>query len=543
MSEIVFDPQNVADCFAEIMKLPHESGKENPLRAAVFTWLTDPRHGIGLSPANVFYDETATDPGKRVIYAFRPGSKSSQPIILQAHLDMVVVTDPQGVAPFPLQPAYDVEGWLQARANGSPDTKSSLGADNGVGIAIALALLQDSELKDYPIECLFTVQEETDMAGAQLFDTGLLKGRTFINVDSEEAGIITYGSAGGFKTKYMGATAREKMSPTPAFVKILLGGLRGGHSGVDIAKGRPNALKLLVDGLCRMNERISGYTLPPGTLPQSYDFRLVSLARTDTIKSNAIPTEATAILAVAADDAIPLLKSFEEWFNALQILYGSSEQNMRIELTSIAETPYDDPLTADATDNLLCFLRLVPQGVIGLIPGYDPAVVETSSNLYDVSLDGATMRTNTFSRTSNPVLLGSVEAHDQTPMMAMFKSLGAMYGLTVTTAIEWSPAWPPNQDSHLLATAEKIYASAYPGYEISVIHAGLECGWIASRCPDMDCISVGPTYNDGHTVDERLDTSSVKGFYDAIKGVMLALFQEEQPEESASIGEPALANA
>lgn len=543
MSEIVFDPQNVADCFAEIMKLPHESGKENPLRAAVFTWLTDPRHGIGLAPENVFYDEMATGPGERVIYAFRPGSKGSQPVILQAHLDMVVVTDPQGVDPFPLQPFHDAEGWLQARANGSPDTKSSLGADNGVGIAVALALLQDGELKDYPIECLFTVQEETDMAGAQLFDTGLLKGRTFINVDSEEAGIITYGSAGGFKTKYVGATAREKVSPAPAFVKILLGGLRGGHSGVDIAKGRPNALKLLVDGLCRMNERLSDYTLPPGTLPQSYDFRLVSLARTDTIKSNAIPTEATAFLAMAADDAIPLLKSFEEWFNALQILYGASEQNMRIELTRVAEAPPDDPLTADATDNLLCFLRLVPQGVLGVIAGYDPAVVETSSNLYDVSLDGATMRVNTFSRTSNPVLLGSVEAHGQTPLMAMFKSLGAMYGLTVTTAIEWSPAWPPNKDSHLLATAEEIYASVYPDYEISVIHAGLECGWIASRCPDMDCISVGPTYHDGHTVDERLDTSSVQGFYDALKGVMLALFQEQQAEESAHVGESVLANA
>jgi len=541
MSEIVFDPQNVADWFAEIMKLPHESAKEDPLRAALYTWLTDPAHGIGLSPENVFYDATATDPGKRVLYAFRPGSKGQQPIVLQVHLDMVVVTDPQGVDPFPLQPFYEDEGWLEARANGRPDTKSSLGADDGIGIAIALALLQDSELKDYPIECLFTVQEETDMAGAQFFDTGLLKGRTFINVDSEEAGIITYGSAGGFKTKYEGAIARAAMSPAPAFVKVLLGGLRGGHSGVDIAKGRPNALKLLVDGLCRMNDRISDYTLPSGTLPQSYDFRLVSLARTDVIKSNAIPTEAAAILAVAIDDAIPLLKSFEEWFNALQILYGTSEQNMRIELT-VTETPSDEPLTADATDNLLCFLRLVPQGVLGLIPGYDPAVVETSSNFFDVSLDGATVRANTFSRTSNAALLGAVEDHEHTPLMDMFRSLGAMYGLTVTTALEWSPAWPPNQDSPLLATAEKIYSKAYPEYQTSVIHAGLECGWVASRYDDMDCISIGPTYENGHTVDERLDTTSVAGFYGAIKGVMLALFKK-QHEAPAHVEDPALAHA
>lgn len=549
MSEIAFDPQNVADWFAEIMKLPHESGKEDPLRAALFTWLTDPSHGIGLARENVFYDETATDPGKRVVYAYRPGSKGNQPITLQVHLDMVVVTDPAGVDPFPLQPVYDAEGWLQARANGSPDTKSTLGADDGIGIAIALGLFQDSELKDYPLECLFTVQEETDMAGAQFFDTGLLKGRTFINVDSDEAGIITYGSAGGFKTKYEGTIAREKMSPPPALVKIRLSGLRGGHSGIDISNGRPNALKLLTDGLCRMNKRLSNYTLTPGTLPQSYDFRLVSLARTDVVKSNAIPTEATAVLAVANEDAIPLLKSFEEWFNSLQILYGSSEPNMKIELTRIVDAPpektppTEHPLTASATDNLLCFLRLVPQGVIGVIPGYDPAVVETSSNLFDVSLGDTTVRANSFSRTSNPVLLGSVEDHNHTPLMEMFMSLGAMYGLTVTTALEWSPAWPPNQDSPLLATAEKIYASVYPHSEISVIHAGLECGWIAARFPDMDCISVGPTLKDGHTVDERLDTSSVKNAYGAIKGVIQALFEKRQTEAPAHVGEPALAHA
>ena len=526
-STLSFEPQQVADCFGQIMQLPHASGEEDPLRHAIYNWLTDPKYGIGISPDNVFYEKTATDPGKRNIYAFRPGTLDIEPVALQAHMDMVVVTEPKNVDPFPLQPFYDQDGWLQARGSGGPDIKSSLGADDGIGIAIALALLQDSELKDYPIECLFTVQEETDMGGAQFFDTGLLKGRTFINVDSEEAGVITYGSAGGFKTRYEGTIAREAMSPAPSFVKILLSGLRGGHSGIDIANGRPNALKLLVDGLCRMNERLSNYTIPAGTLPQSYDFRLVSLARTDTVKSNAIPTEATAVLAVAADDAIALLKSFEEWFNALHTLYGASEQSMRIELTCIdGPPPAEDPLTAAATDNLLSFLRLLPQGVIGLIPGYDPAVVETSSNFYDVSLVGGALTANTFSRTSNPVLLGSVEEHDKTPLMVMFKSLGATYGLTVTTAIEWSPAWPPNQDSHLLAVAEKIFGSVYPDYRTEVIHAGLECGWVVSRVDKVDCISIGPSLKDNHTIDERLDTSSVKTFYDANKGLLLELFKE-----------------
>ena len=526
MAELSFNPKIVADYFGEIMKLPHASAEEDPLRAAVYTWLTDPAYGIGIATENVFYDATATDPGRRIIYAFRPGTNGHEPIILQAHLDMVVVTDPPGIDPFPLQAVYDAEGWLQAHANGSPETKSSLGADNGVGIASMLAFLQDSDLKDYPIECLFTVQEETDMGGASRFDTALLKGRTLINVDSEEAGLITYGSAGGFKTKYEGAIKREKMRPMPAFVKIALNGLRGGHSGIDIANGRPNALKLLVDGLCRMNKRLSNYTLLPNTLPQSYDFRIVSLARTDTIKSNSIPTAAMAVLAVAENQAVGLLKSFEEWFNALRILYDASEQNMTIQLSS-ADTQAEDPLTTDATDNLLSFLRHVPQGVIGVIPGYDPMVVETSSNLYEVSLDGATQRTNTFSRTSNAALLGSMVDYCQSPLMQMYRNLGSLYGLTVTNAIEWSPAWPPNKDSPLLATAEKVFATTYPDYQVEVVHAGLETGWFASRIPGMDSISVGPTYHDGHSVDERLDTSSDQGFYDATKGVILTRFQEQ----------------
>jgi dipeptidase D len=541
-SKIVFEPQKVADWFAEIIKLPHGSGQENPLRAAVHTWLTDPLYGISLSPNNVYYHETATEPGKRVIYALRPGTSGKKPIVLQAHMDMVVVTEPKAVDPFPLQPYYDEFGWLKAKGYGSTDIRSTLGADDGIGIATALALLQDSELKGYPIECLFTVQEETDMGGAEYFDTGLLKGRTYINLDDERAGTITYGSAGGFKTTYEGAIQREKMSPVPSFVKIVLGGLRGGHSGVDIAKGRPSALKLLVEGLCRMNKRLNDFSPPPAAPPGSYDFRLVSLARTDVIKSNALPTEATAVLAV--DDADGLMKSFERWFSALQIIYGASEQSMKIELTRESTPPDEDPLIADATDNLLCFLWLVPQGVMGFIPGYTPAVVETSSNVYDVRLGSATMTVETSTRTSNPVLLGSVKDHGNTPLNEMFKSLGATYGLTVETAVDdWYPAWPPNKDSHLLAMAEKAYGSVYPEYQISVIHAGLECGWIVSRYDDMDCIAVGPTIENPHTIDERFDTSSVKSFYDAVKGLMLALYKEQaapQPIKEEKEGEEAL---
>jgi dipeptidase D len=526
-TQLTFEPQQVADWFAEIMKLPHGSGEEDPLRAAVYTWLTDPSYGIGLPADKVYYQATATAPGERVIHAIRPGTRGKEPIVLQAHMDMVVVTDPKGVNPFPLQPYYDEDGWLKAKGSGGADILSTLGADDGLGIATALALLQDNDLKDYPIECLFTVQEETDMGGAEFFDTGLLEGRTYINLDDEQAGTITYGSAGGFATTYTGPIQREMTTPNPSCVQIVLTGLRGGHSGVDIAKGRPSALKLLVEGLCRMNKRLNDFSLPAGAPPESYDYRLVSLARTDVVKSNAIPTEATAVVALDRADAGPLMDSFEQWFAALQIVYGASEPNMKLELTLLEKPPAEAQLTADATDNLLCFLRLVPQGVIAMIPGYSPAVVETSSNVYDLTLDGTTMTVHTSTRTSNPVLLGSVEDHGHTPLNEMFRNLGKIYGLTVETGTGWYPAWPPNQDSHLLAVAKQVYATVYPAPQTSVIHAGLECGWIVSRYDNMDCIAVGPTIENPHTVDERLDTSSVKDFYSAVKAVMLEVYQEQ----------------
>lgn len=526
-TKLIFEPQKVADWFTEIMKLPRGSGQEDPLRAAVYTWLTDPSYGIGLPPDKVYYQAKATEPGKRVIHAIRPGTRARQPIVLQAHMDMVVVTDPKGVDPFPLQPYYDEDGWLKARGSGGPGILSTLGADDGIGIATALALLQDDDLKDYPIECLFTVQEETDMGGAEFFDTTLLEGRTYINLDDERAGTITYGSAGGFATNYTGPIQRETTNPMPSFVQIVLSGLRGGHSGVDIAKGRPSALKLLVEGLCRVNKRLNDFSLPAGAPPESYDYRLISLARTDVVKSNAIPTAATAVVALDTADAAPLMDSFQQWLKALQIVYGASEPNMKIGLTLLDKPPADAPLTADATDNLLCFLRLVPQGVIAMIPGYSPAVVETSSNVYDLSLDDTTMAVKTSTRTSNPVLLGSVDDH-HTPLNEMFRNLGKIYGLTVETGTGWYPAWPPNQDSYLLAVAKQVYGSVYPEPQTSVIHAGLECGWIVSRYDNMDCIAVGPTIENPHTVDERLDTTSVKGFYTAVKAVMLEVYGQQR---------------
>ena len=371
------------------------------------------------------------------------------------------------------------------------------------------------------------------MGGAEHFDAALLRGRQYVNLDDERSGTITYGSAGGLKTTYSGAASREEIAPERSIVTIVLGGLQGGHSGVDIARGRPSAIKLLADGLCRLDDRLN--QSPADGPAVSYDLRLISFARTDVIKSNAIPTEATATLAVKDSDVAALKRSLDGWFSALQTLYGPTEPNLKMSFSSSTAPAGAKPLTASDTDNLLSFLRLVPHGVIRNIPELTPAVVETSSNLYNVTFGpGSTVTVETSSRTSNPTLLGTQQAHLLTPLALTLTGLGEAYGLTATTGGGWYPAWPPNQDSALLAQASAVYEKLYKdGFQKAVIHAGLECGWIVSRYGDMDCIAVGPTIQNPHTTSERLDTRSVAPFYLAVKTVLKALFEGQKSAAAA----------
>ncbi|MFT3765118.1 MAG: M20/M25/M40 family metallo-hydrolase [Minicystis sp.] len=514
-----FKPDSVAKWFSRIVTLPHASEQEGPLHDALGAWLLEE---IRIDPGDIYFKKfaAAQGVGERVIYAFRRGTGPGAglpPVVLQAHMDMVVVTSPAVDNPFPLQTSIDDAGWMTAKARQGGG--STLGADDGIGVATALALLEDEQLRPYPIECLFTVQEETDMGGAHAFDTSLLKGKIYVNLDSEQVGVVTYGSAGGFKTQYTGAITRAAVDGAAA-VKITIGGLLGGHSGVDIGKGRLSAVKLLVEGLCRMNRRLNDMSLPAGSLPGCYDFWLDAFQRLDTNMSNAIPREASATIAVRAEDVDAVMASFAAWFGAVKTIYGAAEAGMTM---SCERTTPAKPLTTDATDNLLAFLHRVPQGVMGMVAGYTPAVVETSSNVYDVQLGDDQVEIDTSTRTSNARLLG--EEHDgdhpASALEKMFVDLGAVYGLAVVTGESWYPAWPRNDASPLLADALAAYGT---GAEKSIIHAGLECSWIVKRCDGIDCVALGPTIKNPHTIQETLDTTSVAGFYDAVKNLLLRRF-------------------
>lgn len=529
-----FEPTAVHDQFIEITKRPHPSanqegvaGNENPVRQ----YVNDQALGIA-NVEVVFYNEGATDPGDRVIVLRRPGSgkyAGKTPIILQAHMDMVF--NPVDMD-FPLEviidPDPDKEGkWLKANDNsGNPST---LGADDGIGIATALAILADENLKDYPLECLFTVQEETNMGGAQncnLNEIGLT-GDKLLNLDAETLNIIIFGSAGGSNTSYQGDISRCKCPDDYTIKKLSISGLHGGHSGVDINKGRLNAIKALTQVLVRLNKRITNLDAG-GDGIGSYDFLIYDMSRTDVNKSNAIPAGAEAVIALPKDDA----DKFEEDFNAYcktlrtQNMPEEDEFKFKMEGATTGAQPMDEK----STDALLCVLQQIPTGVIKMIPDV-PDVVETSTNLYNIAVIDNSITIGSSNRSSNDT---SLEALNNIQI-----NIGACFNFKVKTGIDSYPSWPPKPESALLASAGDVYREIYGSgkYEETVIHAGLECGVLVKRFKDelgkdLDAISIGPTIKDPHTPSESLQvettdgTQTVKQFYNAVGKILEKIFVE-----------------
>jgi dipeptidase D len=528
-----FEPTAVHDQFIEITKRPHPSanqedvkGNEDPVRQ----YVVEQAQNIA-NVKVVFYKPEATAPGDRVIVFRRPGSGNyagKTPVILQAHMDMVF--NPVDMD-FPLDVIinhdYDNEGkWL--KANDKSGNPSTLGADDGIGVATALAILADENLKDYPLECLFTVQEETDMGGAQncdLKEIGLT-GTKLLNLDAETLNIIIFGSAGGSNTSYQGNISRCDCPDDYTIKKLSISGLNGGHSGVDINKGRLNAIKVLTQVLVRLNKRITNLDAG-GDGIGSYDFLIHNMSRTDVIKSNAIPAGSEAVIAIPGDDADKFAADFNAYCEALKTQNMPEEDEFAYNVDP--GNRKDQPLDEKSTDALLCILQQIPHGVIKMIPGV-PDVVETSTNLYNIAVNGNSVKIGSSNRSSNDMSLMSLNS--------IQFNIANCFNLTVQTGLDSYPSWPPNQVSALLATAGEVYNKIYDGkYEKTVIHAGLECGVLVKRFKDelgkdLDAISIGPTIKDPHTPSESLQvkntggTQTVQQFYDAVSQILQRILAE-----------------
>ena len=419
--------------------------------------------------------------------------RAGQTVVLQGHLDMVCEQNRGRNHDFTCDPIELIvdNGWVRA-------DNTTLGADNGIGAAAMLAVLEDKTLVHGPLECLFTVDEETALTGALGLDPGLISGRVLLNLDSEDDGHFTVGCAGGM-TSWAEVPVATAKSDAPAGWSVFLKGLSGGHSGTNIHEQRGNALTLMGRFLAEFLA-----TQPAGT------WQLATLEGGD--KHNAIPRESTAILA-GPKDGLPSLVAF---VGQMQSVYagelGPEGQNLAFETSPVAVP--GKVLTPASQRVLLDLLAALPDGVQGMSKVV-PGLVETSCNVASVRVADNAVSVMTSQRSSSLTLRDELGRR--------IEAVVHLAGGTIRHG-DGYPAWAPSTDS-LVRTQLTSLWKAKTGREpiVELIHAGLECGVIGDKIPGMDMISFGPNIRGAHTPEEKTEVASVALFYELLTDLLKAL--------------------
>ena len=468
--------ETVLDIFKQITAIPRESGHEEPMTAFLQNFAAS--HGLACR----------TDKTGNVVIVKKaaPGKEQVPTLVLQAHQDMVCEKDADFPFDFLKDPIpYTVEdGWMVAK-------HTTLGADDGIGVAACLALL-GSDLPMGKLECLFTISEETGMDGAFALEPGFFEGKTLINLDSEDEGQLFVGCAGGIDTTATFEFKREALRKGYRPLRIRLTGGMGGHSGDDINKERANALRLLVRFL---------YT------ELQYDFQLLTLGGGN--KPNAICREAEAFIAVPADDVSEWEADARAFEALIQAEYHSSDPGIGI--TCTPEACPIRPIEEGDAANIIMTLLSVPHGVEKMSMDI-PGLVETSTNLAAVRIEGDVLKVITSQRSS---VVSELHALAERVEAAFF--LGSF---DVEHHGEY-PGWKPNLDSRILKVSVESYRKLFHKEpEVKAIHAGLECGLFLEKFPDLDMISFGPTLRNVHAPGEKLALASLDKFVDHLVDVV-----------------------
>lgn len=454
--------------FHQITQIPRPSKKEERI--------LDYLKGIAASHQLEYEQDKA---GNLVIRkAATPGYENHPGVILQSHVDMVCEKNTDTEFNFDTDPieAYIDGDWVKARG-------TTLGADNGIGVAMALSVLTATNLQHPAIECLFTVDEETGLTGAFALETGLLKGEILINLDSEDDGEVFIGCAGGIGTK---AAFEFKNEATPAGLfafSIEVSGLKGGHSGGDIHLGLANALKLL-----------AGYL---GNLKAQMPVRLARIQGGNL--HNAIPREAGAVVAVPYAEKETIRVLLNVYLAETEAQYKDSEPGLKLTLAS-TEVPAE-LIDKNTTDRLIDALNACPHGVMAMSVDM-PGLVETSTNLASVKMTEKSINIVTSQRSMGEAGKKDIAA----TVYQVWKQAGAEVEQT-----DGYPGWKPNLDSRILTITREAYKTLY-GVDpaIKAIHAGLECGLFLEKYPQLDMVSVGPQMYGVHSPDEKLSIASTQ---------------------------------
>ena len=482
MSELSqLSPQPLWDIFAKICSIPHPSYHEEQLAEHIMGWAKEKGlHAERDQAGNILIRKPAT-----------AGMENRKPVVLQAHLDMVPQKNNDTVHDFtkdPIQPYIDGE-WVKARG-------TTLGADNGIGMASALAVLADDSVEHGPLEVLLTMTEEAGMDGAFGLQANWLQADILINTDSEEEGEIYMGCAGGIDFISTLPLSREATPAGFETFKLTLKGLKGGHSGGDIHLGLGNANKLLARFL-------AGHAA-------ELDLRLVDF-NGGTLR-NAIPREAFATLAVPASKADELKKLSSVYLEILKNELSAKEKNLTVVLESV--TTDKAALTAQSRDTFVQLLNATPNGVIR---NSDVAkgVVETSLNVGVVTMGDDSAEIICLIRS----LIDSGKEY----VVSMLESLGTLAGAK-TSAKGSYPGWQPDASSPVMALVRETYQRLFNSTpNIQVIHAGLECGLFKKPYPDMDMVSIGPTITGPHSPDEQVHIESVGHYWTLLTELLKAI--------------------
>ena len=474
------EPSALWNNFADLNAVPRASKKETQVIAFMMAFgeqlgLETVQDGIG----NVVIKKPASS-----------GMENRQTVVLQSHLDMVHQKNGDTDFDFATQgiDMFIDEDWVRARG-------TTLGADNGIGVATIMSLLAATDIPHPALEAMFTIDEETGMTGAKELDPANFSGKILLNLDTEEDDELTIGCAGGIDTNTSYNYEAQPANTVSTSFQITIKGLMGGHSGMDIHKGRANANKLMNRLLFSLLQRIH--------------FQLSALDGGSL--RNAIPRESNAVVVVPLENIALFHSSLAEFKELIHAEYQSVEAGLRISATEIA--PAIHVISHEELVKIINAIYALPNGVFRMSPDI-AGLVEASSNLARVVIKEGLFTTQSLQRSS----VESTKTDVSNAIRAAFENIGAV----VEQGGDY-PGWKPNADSDILRLMVKLYETRFEqAPKVEACHAGLECGIIGGHLPGMDMISFGPTIHGAHSPDERVQISSVQKFW----GYLLAVLAE-----------------
>lgn len=475
------EPKAVFQYFEEISNIPRGSGNEK----GISDYLLNFGKELGL--------ESIQDEALNVIIKKpgTPGYENAPTVIIQGHMDMVCEKNNGVEHDFEKDPLKlrIVDDYIYA-------TDTTLGADNGIAVAYAMAILASNDIPHPPIEVLLTTDEETGMSGAMAIKKENLQGKILINLDNEEEGYLLVSCAGGVRST---ATLKvdEQEIGSKKLIKINISGLKGGHSGMDIIKERGNSNKILgrvLKGLLR-----------------EVKFNLVSLNGGS--KNNAIPREAEAIIAVNPNDENTAIEVINNWNNIIENELRAQDPGLKIE-ASITDIKTCKEFTDESTKKVVDLLYIYPNGINTKSTEIE-GLVESSTNLGVLTTKDGVVEFDSAIRSSIPSLKEEIVLRSKTIVNLLGGELECTSGY---------PAWEYNPDSKIREICQSVHKEMYgKEAEIVAIHAGVECGLFNEKLGNLDMISFGPNLYDVHTPEEHMSISSVKNCYEYLLNILKAV--------------------